>query len=662
MAEVGARLMASLRYATALFDGATAERLLAQLATLLAGVAAAPETPVAELPLLPAAERRRLVTEWNPAPLAGEGACLHELVAAQAARTPGAEALVGGERRLTYRQLDGAANRLARRLRELGVGPESPAGVCMARGPEMVVALLGVLKAGGVYVPLDPDYPRERLAFTLDDSRVRVLLVHGEAPALPVTAAPVVDLADFRPEDGGETAPPPSGVVPGNLAYLIYTSGSTGKPKGVAITHAAAAAMVRWAGGVFPEGELRGVMAATSICFDLSVFEIFVPLAHGGRVIVAANALELPALPAAGEVTLVNTVPSAMGELAAGALPACVRVVNLAGEPLARDLVDRIYRHGGVDKVCNLYGPSEDTTYSTYARIERGEARPPSIGRPIAGTQVYLVDRALGLAPQGAVGELLLGGAGLARGYLARPALSAERFVPDAFSGRPGERLYRTGDLARYRADADLEFLGRADHQVKVRGFRIELGEIETALRRHVREAVVVARADAAGDQQIVAYVAAGAELDAGALRRALGDTLPAFMVPQTIVVLEALPLTPNGKVDRKALPAPEADQAVHDRRFVAPETEVEEMLAAIWREVLGVDEIGIYDRFFDLGGHSLKAMRVLSRVREAFQVDLPVRALLEAPTIAGLEEAIARALMEEAGEEAVAEILAEIE
>jgi len=667
MAQVGDRLAAALVYNTDLFDAATADRFLEYLETLFGGVAENPGRQLLDLPLLGDAERRELLVEWNRRPLEHadpEGPwTLDGLLAAQAARTPEAVAVDDGERRLTYRDLDRDADRLARRLRTLGVGPEVPVGVCTERRAEMIVGLLGTLRAGGAYVPLDPDYPRQRLLFTLEDSGLSVLLVHGGVPE-PLAGADVevVDLAEDLPGDGEELGSP--AADPDALAYLIYTSGSTGRPKGVAIAHRSAVTMVRWAWEVFPGEALAGVLASTSICFDLSVFEIFLPLSRGGRVVVARNALELPALGEEAGVTLVNTVPSAMAELA-GRLPASVTTVNLAGEPLPRSLVEAIYAQETVRHVYNLYGPSEDTTYSTWARIPESDPRPPSIGVPVSATRAYLVDRRLGPTPRGVPGELLLGGDGLARGYLGRPALTAEKFIPDPFAEEPGARLYRTGDLARHRAGGELDFLGRIDHQVKVRGFRIELGEIEADLEDHpaIREAVALAREDHPGDVQLVAYlVAEGDAPEISELRNLLAERLPAFMVPQAFVFLDEMPRTPNGKVDRKSLPAPDRQAYESASAFVAPGTEVEEMLAEIWREVLEVEKIGIYDSFFDLGGHSLKATQVLARVTDAFGVELPLRSLIENPTIAGLEEAIARELLEGADEEEVARLLGEME
>ncbi len=674
--EEDRELVGSLEYDSDLFDPETARALLGRLAVLLEGAVEDPERPVSELPLLPEGERRLLLEEWavgegRPGAPAPEGALLHELFASQAAATPGAEALVVGETRLSYGELDHRSATLAARLAAVGVGPDVPVGVFLDRSEDLVVAILAVLRAGGAYVPMDPAYPAERVELMIEDSRMPAI-VTGGAPAgrlpgaLATQGVRVLDVAAPTEGDSPERPPRAARTTPDHLAYLIYTSGSTGRPKGVAITHRNASAMLAWAVGEFSERELSGVLASTSVCFDLSVFEIFAPLVRGGRAILADNALALGSLPAAGEVTLINTVPSAIAELCqAGALPPSVATVNLAGEPLRKRLVDAVYAAGPVERVLNLYGPSEDTTYSTIASCPRDEAREPTIGRVLPGSRSYVVDRDLRPVPPGVPGELMLAGAGVARGYLARPGLTAERFVPDPFAADAagaGGRLYRTGDRVRHLRDGRLEFLGRLDHQVKLRGFRIELGEIETALQAHpaVDEAVAVVRDDGAGPRLVAYLVAAGGAPAVGELRSALGRRLPGYMVPELFLELEALPLTPNGKVDRKALPAPGGDRPALAREYVAPETAVEQILAEIWSDVLGVERVGIQDSFFELGGHSLKATQVLLRVRETFGVDLPVHRLFSDPTINGLAVAIAEALMAEAGEDVVAEILGE--
>ncbi|WP_164021073.1 amino acid adenylation domain-containing protein [Pyxidicoccus trucidator] len=632
-----------LEYNTDLFDAGTAARMAEHFGVLLETLASEPGRPIATLSLLRAEERHRLLVEWNDTRTSLRRCIIPQRISEQVARTPGATALVRGEERLTYRQLDTRANQLAHHLQSLGVGPEVRVAVCMERSAELLVSLLAILKAGGAYVPLDPDYPRQRLDSTLLDSGARLLLSHRpllDSLQLATGDARVVCL-DALPGSFSSlpSSPPGCAAVEEHLAYVIYTSGSTGRPKGVAISHASATTFLDWATRTFSPEQLAGTLAATSICFDLSIFELFAPLTCGGTVILADNALHLASLPAAGEVTLINTVPSAIAELLRlGAIPPSARTINLAGEALPGALVRGLYATGTVQHVFNLYGPTEDTTYSTFTRVPQGPGE-PTIGVPLPQTSAYVLSPGLELQPIGVPGELYLAGAGLARGYLGRPDLTAERFVPDAFSTTPGARMYRTGDLARRRADGQLEYLGRIDHQVKVRGFRIELGELEAALRLHpaVRDAVVLARQYAEGDKRLVAYVVPkeGQSLEAEEPRRHLQQRLPAFMVPSAIMTLAAFPLTPNGKVDRKALPAPEG--SVSRRAHVAPRDAYELELARIFEELLGTSTIGAQSDFFELGGHSLLAIRLVSTLRERTGRTLPVSAIFQASTVEGL-------------------------
>ncbi|MBJ6760929.1 amino acid adenylation domain-containing protein [Myxococcaceae bacterium JPH2] len=606
--------------------------------TALASTTAPEEGPAAEIS---PEERHRVLVEWNDTSADfPRGVCMHQLVEAQVQRTPNAVAVVAGGARISYRQLDARANQLARHLRSMGVGPEVRVGLCVERGVDMVVGMLGILKAGAAYVPLDPTYPRERLAYLLEDARGPALVAHSHLLAsLPPYDARVVCLDTEREVLAREPSGPlESNATSQNLAYLIYTSGSTGRPKGVAITHHSAVAFLSWAHAIYSADELRGVLACTSVNFDLSVFEVFAPLSRGGTVIVARNALHLAELPEASEVTLLNTVPSAMAQLLRlGALPPSVRTVNLAGEALPAPLARQVFEVPTVEHLYNLYGPSEDTTYSTYAHVQRGEV--PNIGRTITNTRAYVLDAQLQPVPIGATGELYLAGDGLARGYLHRPDLTAERFIPAPFEPA-GSRMYKTGDRVRYREDGALEYLGRNDFQVKIRGFRIELGEVETAVQAQpvVREAVVMAREDHAGDKRLVAYVVAreGQTLDVTTLRQSLRQRLPEFMVPSALVVMDALPLNPNGKVDRKALPAPVAERA-STRPYEAPSTPTEELLSGLWRQVLGLERAGLQDHFFELGGHSLMATQVASRLRASLHVELPLSAFFEAPTLGAL-------------------------
>ena len=658
-------LLARLDYSSDLFDPATAERILGHLRALLEGAVAEPETPLSRLPLLTGAERAQLAA-WDAVESHGhpEG-LLHALFEAQARRTPEAIALVAGGAMLTYAELEERSTRLAARLRFMGLGPEKGVGVCLERTADLVVALLGVLRSGAFYVPLDPRYPVERLRFLVEDSGAGLVITQGHlAERLPKEARLLL-LGE------PETAVPPVSPVMAtsrNLAYLIYTSGSTGRPKAVAIEHRSAFVLAHWARESFSSEELRGVLASTAVTFDLSVFELFVTLSWGGTVVLAENALELPrvaaGLPPGVEVTLVNTVPSAMAELLRdGSVPKSVRTINLAGEALPRWLADLAYARPETWRLCNLYGPSEDTTYSTWTVVERSTERAPSIGRPVHDTRAYILDPSLERLPVGVPGELYLAGAGLARGYLGRPDLTAERFLPDPFAAEPGARVYRTGDLVRLRADGELDYLGRLDHQVKVRGFRIELGEVEAALARQqgVESVVVMAREDVPGDKRLVAYLVAPGGLSAADLRRVLERDLPEPMIPSAFVFLDAFPLTPHGKVDRRALPAPEKSQQENGAIFVAPRTPLEQEVAQIWRDVLGVDRIGVEDTFWDLGGHSLLATRVLSRVEQHFGVDLPLQTLFASPTLGGFASSVGERVLVGHGAEDFDAALAEL-
>ncbi len=651
--EVEGQLRGQVEYATDLFERESIKRLVGHYEKLLQELVRDVEQAVGAVPLLSAGERQQLLYAWNETTLAVPESSIQELFGAQAERTPAAVAVVAGAEQVSYAELNRRANQLAHHLRRLGVGPEERVGVLLERTTELVIGLLGILKAGGAYVPLDANYPQERLSYMLEDAAAKVLLTQeGLRERAAQWAGTVVSVDGARELIAAESGEEPQLVnVPGNLAYVIYTSGSTGRPKGVSIEHRSAVTLLHWAQAVYTPAEYAGVLAATSICFDLSVFELFVPLSWGGQVILAENALALPQLAAAAAVTLVNTVPSAMAELAReGGVPPTVRVVNLAGEALKRSLVNAVYELEGVAKVYNLYGPSEDTTYSTYVQVARGEGV-VSIGRPVANTRVYLLNEQWQPAPVGVTGELYLGGEGLARAYHGRPELTAERFVPDPFSGEAGARLYRTGDVARYLGNGELEYLGRVDQQVKLRGFRIELGEVETVLEEHegVEQAVVVAQEAASGGQWLVAYLVGRDSDESKApgtteLRAYLKQRLPEYMAPGAFVYLAELPLTANGKVNRKALPAvTQGEWAAAG--YVAPRTETEELVSSVWAGLLKQERVGREDNFFELGGHSLLATQLMSRLREAFGVDAPLRLLFEQPTVAGLTQGLEQAL-----------------
>ncbi|MET7808270.1 amino acid adenylation domain-containing protein [Micromonospora chersina] len=554
--------------------------------------------------------------------------CLHRMVAAQAARTPEAEAVRHGDRVLSYRQLDEAANRLARVLLRRGVTREDRVGVCLPRTPELVVALLAVLKAGAAYVPLDPAYPPARVAFMATDSAVRLVLTRADlADRFPATAVAVDRLDPV--EDATDPAAPSH---PEDLAYVIYTSGSTGRPKGVAIEHRSASVLMHWVRQTFDDAELGGLLAATSVCFDLSVFEIFGPLCWGGRVLLVDDVLALAA-PGADKlpVTLVNTVPSAMGELlTASALPAGVRTVCLAGEPLTAALAARVWSRPHVRRLCNLYGPSEDTTYSTWAEVPPDSGDPP-IGRPLPRTRAYVLDPDGQPVPPGEPGELHLAGAGLARGYLDRPEETRARFLPDPF--RPGERMYRTGDRVRLRPDGQLAYLGRLDDQVKLRGYRIELGEVAARLAAlpGVREATAAVRPGPSGDPLLVGYLVGERRDD---VRARLAEVLPAPLVPATLVWLDRLPTLPNGKVDRAALPAPTLGD---DTGTGAALDGTAGTVAAVWRDLLGVPITGADSDFLALGGDSLLAVRCATRLAAATGRPVQPADLFAHPTVAAL-------------------------
>lgn len=572
--------------------------------------------------------------------------CIHHLFEAQVEKTPDAVALRFHNEQLTFRELNGRANQLARRLTHLGVGPEVLVGILLPRSAELVMSLLAVLKAGGAYLPLDPSYPRERLSFMLEDARAEVLLTQERLlRTLPASKLAAVCLDTVAPElaCGGEENLQVA-TAPENLAYLIYTSGSTGRPKGVAIEHRSAVSFLHWARETFTPEDLAGVVGSTSVCFDLSVFEIFAPMSWGGTCLLTEDALHIASLPANFEPTLVNTVPSAMAELLRlGGAPRTVRVIALAGETLKGGLAAQINQLSTPVRLLNLYGPSEDTTYSTYVEVPRSSTNAPPIGRPLPGKQCFLLDEQLNPVTHGREGELYIGGVGLARGYMGHPGLTAERFVPHPYGDEPGRRLYRTGDVARYLPDGNLEFLGRVDHQVKLRGYRIELGEIEARLEQHrgVKEGVVVAREDEAGDKTLCAYFVANQSHapSTNHLRSFLQEQLPDYMLPRVFMELARFPRTPNGKIDRRALPLPTPSRPTLEETFVAPRSPVEQRLAKIWAEVIKLELVGVEDTFFELGGDSLLAAQIVARVRQEFQTEMSLRSLFESGTIAAMAE-----------------------
>ncbi|MFL5537678.1 MAG: amino acid adenylation domain-containing protein, partial [Longimicrobiaceae bacterium] len=655
--EDGGRIAGDVEYATALFDRATIERHVGYLRLVLEAMVADDLQPVDALPLLPEAERRLVVEEWNRTE-AGEprDACVHALFEAQAARAPGAAAVVfeGGE--LTYAELNARANRLAHHLAGRGVGPDARVAICVERGPEMVVGLLAILKAGGAYVPLDPGHPEERLRYLLADS-APVLLLTQDALRERFAAArvPVVALDEDAPAWAREPERDPAraDLAPGHLAYVIYTSGSTGAPKGVMVAHRSVARQVAAIQAGFGLRADDRSLQFASVTFDASVEEIFGALLSGAALVLRGeewleDARTFWGACARHRVTVVD-LPTRFWQLLLGepsaAVPVCVRLLVIGGEAVEPAALEAWFRRGGHrPRLLNTYGPTEATVNATLLEVRDDPATWRSIGRPVAHTRAYLLDARGRPVPVGVAGELYLGGGQVARGYLGRPGLTAGRFVPDPFGGEPGARLYRTGDLGRWLADGGIEYLGRTDFQVKIRGFRIELGEIEARLREHagMREAVVVAREDVPGDRRLVAYYV-GEAREAEALRAHLSERLPKYMLPAAYVRLEALPLTPSGKLDREALPAPEGD-AFATRGYEAPVGETEAALAELWSELLGVEQVGRRDHFFELGGHSLLAVRVISRVRQVLGAEVGIADLFERPVLADLARTIRKA------------------
>jgi amino acid adenylation domain-containing protein len=630
LADSGAGLLGNIEYRTELFAAADVRQFVDRYLGLLASAVAEPDRPIADLGLLSGPREATSVLVGPAASGAYDDVMLPELVARWAERTPEAVAVTDGERTVTYRELDQAAGRLAGELARRGAGPESVVGVLTGRDVRTVTALLGVLKAGAAYLPLDPSLPRERLEWILGRAGVSTVVVAGEPRELPDGVSAV------SAECAGPGAAPAVRNRPDHLAYVLFTSGSTGRPKGVALTHRNAVSFLAWARERFG-GDLSSVLAATSFSFDLSIFEVFGPLTCGGTVAVTRDVLALAEQAPPVPVALVNTVPSPLAELLrSGGLPDGVRTVNLAGEPLPRPLAEAVLRQPSVVRLMNLYGPTEATTYACEAEIRAMDAGEPPIGGPIAGTHAYVLDTRLRPVAPGIPGELYLGGPGLARGYLADPALTADRFVPDIT--RQGERMYRTGDLVRLDGEGRLRYLGRSDDQVKIRGFRIEPGECSAALRRHpdVADAVVLPRDLPGAETVLCAWVVpvAGADVDPDAVRAFARTQLPPYMVPSAVAVLERLPQTPNGKLDKRALATPLPPSATGG---AVPRGPVEERLLSLFGELLARDGLGTDDSFFELGGHSLLVARLVTEIRRSFGVALPLRSVFEHPRVRDL-------------------------
>lgn len=714
------RLQGAFRYSSDIFDEAMIGRMVGHFQKLLEEVVAKPDVRINELSMLPDPERRQILVEWNNTrreyPREKRA---HEMFEEQAERTPKNVALIYESRQVTYEELDYRANHLARRLRELGVTIETLVGICMERSPEMVVAVLGVLKAGGAYAPLDPNYPQERLRYILEDSQISLILTDAREDRIPKDGVRSIRLDSSFPENGENPVPtgvwaklferksveeglkkawstalgralyyrlkpgakplstghphaetilpelPESGVSPLNPAYVIYTSGSTGTPKGVINHHRGVINRLAWMWETYPYRANDVCCLKTSFNFADSVSELFGPLLGGVPIVIIADddvkdISRFARILKSHRVTRLVLVPSLLRELLKLMSHPETRldalsVVISSGEALTADLAESFAKELPHARLLNLYGSSEvaaDVTWSDLS--ERETTDRVTIGRPIWNTEAYIVDGRMEITPIGVAGELYIGGAGLAHGYLNKPELTAERFVPNPFSESPGARLYRTGDLARWLPDGNIEFLGRTDHQVKIRGCRIEPGEIEAALMRNagVAQAVVIAREDIPGDLRLVAYVVSKGDCkpQVSELRNFLKEILPEYMSPSFIVILEEFPLSPNGKVDRRALPIPGKVTEEMAGKRVTPRTQTEELLAGIWAEALRVQRVGRDDNFFELGGHSLLAMRIVARVRDTLQVELPVRTIFTRPTLKGLAESLDRLMAEQSG------------
>ncbi len=655
----GAGLECWLEYRPGLFSTGTAARMAEHFRNLAAAAARAPDTLLLDLAMLGAGERERVLRTFNATArdYAGEP-LVHRLFEAQAARVPRALAVTDGAERLTYAELEARSNQLARRLQRLGAGPDAIVGLCLDRTVDLAVGVLGILKAGACYLPLDPGYPADRLAYMLADAGSRILVAHAETRGRLTPPAGTVTL-DLDAEDLAAESParPPCGATGEHLLYIIYTSGSTGRPKGVTLSHAALHNLIRWHLETMLTG-VRGLLFA-SLSFDASFHEMFAVLGSGGELHVATEPLrrdtgKLVDYLERERIEKVILPVVVMHQIAAdhqGRLPAlaALREITTTGEALViTPPMIEFFRRMPDGTLHNHYGPSETHVVTAY-RFPGAPTRlrpPPPIGRPVANTRIYLLDRRGHPVAEGVPGELFIGGANLGRNYHGRPELTAERFVPDPFATVPGARLYATGDLARWLPGGDIEFLGRLDEQVKIRGFRVEPGEVETLLVKHpaIAAAAVVARERAPGDKLLVGYFVRrpGVAVEVASLRAFLGDQLPDYMVPSAFIELPALPLTPSGKIDRRALPAPEVGLLARDAAFAPPATEAEKVVAEIWADLLAAPRIGLDDNFFHLGGHSLLAARLVARIRARTTLELPLRALFEQPTLRGCVASLA--------------------
>ncbi|GAK56424.1 non-ribosomal peptide synthase [Candidatus Vecturithrix granuli] len=654
--ETGSEVLGAFEYNKNLFETSTITRMITHFQTLLTGIVREPQQVISQLPLLSEIEQRQILVEWNDTQTEfPTDICIHQLFEKQANRTPHATAVIFEDQQLTYQELNCRANQLAHYLQKLGVEPEVLVGLCLDRSLEMIIGILGVLKAGGAYLPLDPAYPQERLAFMISDAQIPILLTQEHLRAqLPDHHVQVITLDTDWSEIAQEAENNPQNYVsPDNLAYVIYTSGSTGRPKGTLLAHRGLCNLVYSQAQIFKITPQSRVFQFVSFSFDVATSDIFTTLCTGAILCLASRESLLPGpglvqLLQNLQITHFGVPASILGALPYQELSALTTII-VGGEPCAPEIIER---WGKGRQFLNAYGPTETTICTTTAQYTGTQQKLP-IGRPLSNVTLYVLDAALQPVPVGVPGELYIGGIGLARGYLAHAALTAEKFIPNPFDNRPGSRMYKTGDLVRYLPDGNVEFLGRIDHQVKIRGFRIELGEIEATIASHraIRDAVVLVREDQPGQKRLVAYIVLKTiqSLSTSELRQFLNEKLPDYMVPVVYVMLDALPLTPNGKIDRRVLPAPETISDKTEKIYVAPRTSTEEILVQIWKEVLKLEKIGIYDDFFEAGGHSLLAAQLMSKIQQQFNQNIRLSLLFESPTIAQLAEAISQTVRTEA-------------
>jgi amino acid adenylation domain-containing protein len=653
MLEFDGSLSVIFQYNTDLFDTAAIVRMAGHFQTLLEAIVENPQQRLAHLPLLTESERHQLVVEWNDTRKIYSGdLCVHRVFEARVELTPHSTAVVYEDETLTYHELNSRARKLSYYLQKSGVGPDLLIAIYMERSLEMVVGIYGILKAGAAYVPLEAAYPKKRLAFILEDTRAPLLLTQQRLiKGLPHHGSKTLVCLDsnWSTIDKESVDNPVNYTMPRDLAYVIYTSGSTGKPKGAMNSHRGICNRLTWMQDAYQLTTGDRVLQKTPFSFDVSVWEFFWPLFTGASLVVARpgghlDSAYLVKLIADEKITTLHFVPSMLrvfleeqGLEACG----CLKRVICSGEALPFKLQERFFAHLPAE-LHNLYGPTEAAVDVTYWACKRENVRQiVPIGRPISNIQIYILDSYLQPVPIGITGELHIGGIGLARGYCNRPELTAEKFIPGLISDKPGARWYKTGDLARYLPDGNIEFLGRLDYQVKIRGFRIELEEIETLLRQHpaVRETIVVTREDAPNDKRLAAYLVPNQKPapTTSELRSFLETKLPDYMVPATFVILDTLTLTPNGKVDRRALPVPDGLRPELETAYVEPRTEVEHALVEVWKKVLQVKKVGMYDNFFDLGGHSLLMVQVHNMLREMFKQDMSVIELFKYPTISSM-------------------------